>query len=349
MKTLKFRPTSARLKTREGKIAHPDFFAKNRYKEAKELLKKKNTMDGFSAARISADIVAGSRADTHWRATDYAHYWHKLREPRLNEKELGKLEIVSPDSLQKSFGIKQFGWGNWVTLEDRQNYLAALHIALEDLNKVLKFNNNIGIGNNLTVTFGARGIPKANAHYEPTNELINLARYHRDADGSKFDKMIQSGGIGSLAHEYGHFLDFFAGKFLEKNIKEYSITGGISTRKDRLEVSGKMRTLADDILEKIIWSKPNEVHSKYYERLLVFLKKNNSTSDYYLRRAEIWARAFEVFVFWELKKQEIENFLLVKSKIAYPSSVYLNEAEMKKIAPLFKKFLAEFKKKTINK
>jgi hypothetical protein len=108
-----------------------------------------------------------------------------------------------------------------------------------DLNKVLRFNNNLGF-DLLGITFGARGRGSALAHYEPNTNLINITRYSDDWY-CKNVRFFSTGGLGSLAHDYGHFLDYFAGAYLDKDAEVYSLTNGSSIARSRVDKGGDIR------------------------------------------------------------------------------------------------------------
>ena len=100
--------------------------------------------------------------------------YFKLIRPRL--KLPVNLQTNETQKLGEKFNMAGIGFGNWVTIEDRANYQKALVMSFYDLNKVLKFKYNIGLGL-LTVTFGARGQGGALGHYEPWSKVINITRY----------------------------------------------------------------------------------------------------------------------------------------------------------------------------
>lgn len=60
------------------------------------------------------------------------------------------------------------------------------------------------MGGELSIAFGARGSGNAMAHYEPLRQVINLTK---------------TKGAGSLAHEYGHAIDYIIGSKVNKNSK----------------------------------------------------------------------------------------------------------------------------------
>lgn len=293
----------------------------------------------------SPKITIGSRAEQYWEENGYEDFFKYVRPNLRLPNELNYSS--NPDLLRTKFGIAETGFGNWVTLEDRYNYVNSLIIALYDLNKVVNFDYFIGLGR-LSMSFGARGVGSALAHYEPSTKIINITRYHR-GDELKITRFIATGGMRSIAHEYGHFLDYIGGEYLEpSNI--FSLTGGQSISKSRMSCTStqRLRNITNDILEKIIWKNPtykdnnlkNDL-SNYYKRLVNFMVKKDIQSDYYLRRNELFARWFEAWVSYKLTTMGVDNKLFHFGKYDLP--IYPNEGEIKEIDKLFQSFVKEFK------
>jgi len=293
--------------------------------------------DSFKISDTDQEITKGSRADQYWNANFVPHF-KKLRPNLKLPKELEG--VNSADKILKAFNIKAFGFGNWVTTEDRMNYINAMLVALYDLNKIVGFNMNMGLFNTLSVTFGARGSGTALAHFEPSTNIINITRYKRGItkDDDKERRFLETGGVHSFAHEYGHFLDYFAGSYLDKT-SIFALSGGCSTSKERMNKSngGAMRKTMDDILERIIWKVPRKEESRYYIGLIEVLKADPTNGEYWVRRTELFARAFEVYVSIELDRMGIINEFLVKKK--YLSAFYPTKQDMKPILPLFKELI----------
>lgn len=292
---------------------------------------------GFKIGDSNPEITLGSRADDWWKRSGYNEYFKKVR-PGLNMPKGFKTNDL--DFVVKKFKLKGVGFGNWVTIEDRINYTYSLVLALYDLNKILRFKYNIGFGL-LGVAFGARGRGGALAHYEPGTDIINITRY-KDGPFSKERRFFGSGGLGSLAHEYGHFLDYFAGGYLAKTNQYYSLSNGRSVSKSRTITGNKMRDSMDAILEAIIWEKKGKELSSYYKRLINTIG-DSEFGEYWIRRNELFARAFEVYVLNKLRKQAVKNYLLTSQK--YNTALYLRDSEMEKIIPLFDKLLDEIRLK----
>lgn len=265
---------------------------------------------------------------------------------RIGEKISSSYKYADIRFLEDYYGLKAFEFGNWLSQQDRLNYLSGLGLALFDLHKLLGFSpKQIGMKGKLSVAFGARGRGKALAHFEPGAFVINLTRYSRPKQLDKrpinfkrVNLILQDGGVGSFAHEFGHALDFYSGTFIEK-APEWQISGGRDTnpaiRFPSLKKS-KLQSLMDNLLNKIIWKGKN-VQSDYYKRL-----NKKGTKEYYLRRNEIWARSFEVYVHFKLEKRKNKNVFLNKSK--YAERFYLTLGEMKKLEKDYDALIAEIGK-----
>ena len=134
------------------------------------------------------------------------------RKHKLVPKQLAHIERTGPsirdkdiigEDYLKDFNIKGGEFGNWLNDNDRQTSMNMAYEAFKDLATALNIkDSDIGLNNNLSIAFGARGSGNALAHYEPLREVINLTKMK---------------GAGSLAHEYFHALDDRIGKELGKN------------------------------------------------------------------------------------------------------------------------------------
>lgn len=108
-------------------------------------------------------------------------------------------EAIGPEEFHQMFGFRGVEFGNWLPQDERQSVLNFATDALGDLSKLLKIDyKDIGLdflgSTGMGAAFGSRGKGKAAAHYEPGRKVFNLTRMN---------------GAGSLAHEYGHALDYF--------------------------------------------------------------------------------------------------------------------------------------------
>jgi predicted RNA methylase len=101
---------------------------------------------------------------------------------------------ISPNELREKFGFRGVEFGNWVSGGEGQAHLNAAYDALHDLADVLGVPPNaISLGGRLGLAFGSRGRGRHAAHFEPSNDVVNLTK---------------TKGDGSLAHEWGHAFDY---------------------------------------------------------------------------------------------------------------------------------------------
>ncbi len=279
----------------------------------------------------SGIIGANSRLEDYWQKKGFENFYTKFRKGVKLPREYQTIDSV--EKLIKSFKLNAVGFGNWVTQEDRFNYISALTIALYDMGKVLNFKQNIGLFGLVSFSFGARGSGGALAHFEPHTFIINVTRY-ADYDQPKEFRFVYTGGAGSVAHEYGHALDYYFGLFKEVDSQVGALSGGRTTKTKYLEHrSTPMRKAINDLIDEIIWKEKYKTKSAYYLRL-----EANFDGDYMFRRNEIFARAFEKFIQYELYKMGIVNKFLHETK--YDPRAYLSDGEMIKLLPLFIKLIA---------
>jgi hypothetical protein len=293
-----------------------------------------------------------SKADQYWTGANLQRFYRTFRKPMILPTNYVE-DVNSVERVSEIFKIRGFQFGNWVTTEDRFNYLAAMYICLYDLQRVVKFNsNNLGLNNRLAIAFGSRGNPGALAHYEPVNIVINISRYKREdvlkkmieATGTKPPAHIpkevlflETGGIGSFAHEYGHFLDGVYGLYSEPKSGLPYLTGKRgSVDKERVEypATNVLRNLVEDFFQTVFWTATKK-KTKFSLRL------EATKSDYLQNRQEIFARCFEQYIDYKLQKIKIKNEFMVKRK--YAAKHYLTDTELKKVVPIFDKLISRMR------
>lgn len=279
---------------------------------------------------IDTATIPNSKLDRYWHFEGFTPIYKAFRKGVSMPKRL--LNVNNAAKVQEAYHYGGFQFGNWVNNEDRYNYMSALYIASYDLNKIMKIDNNIGFDKALSVSFGSRGSGTAIAHYEPGTNVINITRYR---DGQSF---IGSGGIGAFAHEYGHFLDYYIGRYYDRSKYWSAMSGGSITQTKRLdENKGKMRSIVEDILQLAMWKEPYTKPSEFMNRINAYSK-----NDYYRQRDEIFARLFEQYIGFKLGKINIYNRFLCETK--YTPKVYLKNNELLQVVPLFDKLLIEIRK-----
>lgn len=292
--------------------------------------------------------VGGSVYDDYWQQNGFKQFYKTFRKG----VDLPKSYLVIADNSKKitqRYHLRGFQFGNWLTNEDRFNYLAAFFVCAYDLNKVLKFkNNNIGLDGALGISFGSRGRSTAAAHFESLTNIINITRYKkvikhpltgRKVNVPKIKRFKFTGGVGAIAHEYGHFLDYEFGSKFETDNNYYALTNGRSIDRNPITYnnSKKMRNIVEEILSKAYWKDySKKIKSNYIKRL-----EKVTDKDYFFRRNEIFARLFEQYIAYKLLKIGINNSFLVQTK--YNENIYMKNSELKEIVPLFDKLIREMR------
>lgn len=100
---------------------------------------------------------------------------------------------IEAEDFRTTFGFKGVQFGEWLPDNERQSVLNMAYDSFCLLAETFGVERSqIAINGTLSLAFGARGISKAAAHYEPGLRVINLTRMS---------------GAGSLMHEYFHALD----------------------------------------------------------------------------------------------------------------------------------------------
>lgn len=268
----------------------------------------------------TAPIVGrNSRLEQYWMKTGMTDFFKEYRNGKslnVSTRTVGRL-----DEIVKLYRLNAVGFGNWVTQEDRYNYVMAMFMAFYDIDKVMGFKKNIGLNNELSITFGARGKGAALAHFEINTFIINITRYVEDSSIDKKKRFLLTGGAGSVAHEYGHALDYYFGKFHDQSTTHLALSGGSITATKFEQKGSYLRIAMDDVMNTIIWKVKDKTLTPYYVRL-----KQNHNNPYMLSRNEIFARTFEKYVQYKLRKLGIKNLFL--NDVKYPPNAYPTDAEM---------------------
>ncbi len=325
---------------------------------AKARLKSKISTSSKPIRKSSKDIRDG-RIQSDWLKNGReASYWRK-NPPRLilnpSDKNFRQginlpIEYIKNandfDLLKKMFGIKGFEFGKWTNYEDRYNYLVGLSAALYDLAEILAIPKT-KIGLNLGIAFGARGTSKALAHYEPYNHVINLTRFKgvERFDNSKYQKVfLQSGGLRSLTHEWGHAFDYYVGGGANSSISQ----GRVSLHKipsfSELGLVGLMKNL---FLKLCYKDKEGKEMTDFGKRIV------DTRSEYLMRCNEIFARSFEVYVYLKMKNKGYFNVFLAKGKYdennkltnKFSKAIYPTEQEMRSVMKEFDLLISKMKQK----
>ena len=262
-----------------------------------------------------------------------AAYWSE-RGFRPYAKLLSNTKVPLPANFFKQqpekatiefFHLNNIEFGNWINHEFRFNYIFASIVSFMNMNDILKFKNNIGF-NILNVAYGSRGSGKALAHFDPRDLTININRFKRKdkpearaiLDRSKnevspeFTLFVETGGLGSFAHEYGHFLDWYYGQIFKTNAGTYWSETVYNFKKSELE--NKPENYCLQIIDKLV-NKPDGDRTDYYMKMYEYSKSKKGFGDYWFRHTEIFARCFEKWLQLELKASRYKRYFFNTTKI----------------------------------
>jgi 8-oxo-dGTP pyrophosphatase MutT (NUDIX family) len=231
----------------------------------------------------------------------------------LESEEGQKTELL------KKMQMRGVQFGNSVTDEERVHHLKQTALAFKDLTDILglptemaSFNGKLGLA------IGARGKGRALAHYEPSSMVINLTR---------------KSGVGSLAHEWAHFFDNVVAK--SNNLGKYTSQQANWDAKWDSKAEGKNPTLK--AMTKL-------QHSSGMMAFKLRLAKQEFSSpkkeEYWTSPEEVWARTFEVYVDFKLKKQGRKNTYLSGVE---PHKYWPTEEEMQGMEKEFDEVFVAFK------
>lgn len=282
------------------------------------------------------------------------------RAERKGGREVPRLQSALKDHLLKKTGLRGLQFGNYVTDDERSHHLEKAAEAFVDLADVLGLPDNaISLGGNLGLAFGARGSGGALAHYEPSTKVINLTR---------------KGGVGSLAHEWGHGLDHFLAGGGKAEAKGGSINTGMlstETSPERFErdASGnwkkdeKGRMVTINKKDDPVWAAMDDVrkswdNSGFKKRLGSYIRDlvddgymSESKANYWRSNSEMFARTFEQWVQHELLEQGRQNTYLAgfdhkeygDDKVG--SKLWPTREESRSMGPAFKKLMSAIREK----
>ncbi len=234
--------------------------------------------------------------------------------------------------MMNDIGLRGLQYGNSVTDDERKHHLQKSAEALADLADMTGLPDRaISLDKSLGLAIGARGKGNALAHYEPMSKVINLTR---------------NGGVGSLAHEWGHALDnYLAGG----NVDTKGVGAFMSAESSRFSPRSIERGYSDpDPVGEAMYKLREAFSSSGFDsRLRVTMKEMGMSSkqmDYWNSAEEKFARCFERHVQHKLQTSDRENTYLVGlRKVGHP--LWTTDEEAKHLAPYFDNLLKAVKEK----
>lgn len=202
---------------------------------------------------------------------------------------------VTSDDLVSTFGFRGVEFGEWVNADERQANVNQAYDAFYDLANTLGIPaKGVSFGGQLGMAFGSRGAGEHAAHYEPGNKVINLTK---------------TKGDGSLAHEWGHALDFIlsedrrAKSIIERMKKALRETVSLESAIGSLDalLTGRSFIVGQKKLGPLASAK-KYIENKYWTRWAAQTTQFAKDADelgksYWGSDVELWARSFERFVY----------------------------------------------------
>ena len=285
------------LKKFAGENAAVD--GKGKRKEVKLAIYKRRT-DGtmFIAPEGKPDVIIQDGFKTLYEASAYKkEHYAEMQEryrtlmdgikPKFNENRERKGrdwrggKDVSAEDFREAFDFRGVEFGNWMQQKDRRQALNECYDSLMDLAMVCGVSPKaLSLGGKLAMAFGARGVGKFNAHYEPDKVVINLTK---------------TKGAGILAHEWFHAIDNYF------NMQGWDEFATESTRNvERKEMAEAWKDLVRAING-----------SDYFKRSDKYARLKGSR--YWIEPTELGARAFAVWVENRLSKYGTINDYLANN------------------------------------
>ncbi|CTS64696.1 Uncharacterised protein [Escherichia coli] len=265
---------------------------------------------GFESARDAHDYVRTHRDELVNQVKALREVSREEQRNATNRDRTGperRKGDVSPEQFSDAFGFRGVQFGNYVESPRRQADLNRAYDSLHDLADVLNVPTKaLSLNGRLGLAFGARGMGKAAAHYEPGEVAINLTK---------------GNGPGALAHEWFHSLDNYFGRY------DVSTDGKITSGGDYMtEAQRAGRVFKDGRYVDAEYPVRQEV----YDAFKGVMKAINSSDmlrrserldgvrskPYWSTDVEMAARAFERYVQDKARMAGVENDYLVNIRKA---------------------------------
>lgn len=179
--------------------------------------------------------------------------------------------ISDGNILLSRYGLRGGEFGNYTTSKDRMGAINMAYDAFYDLYHAIGISaKDVSLGGELSIAFGARGHGNALAHFEPDRNVINITKIR---------------GAGSLAHEWGHAMDWYIGNKL-------GLHGFMS---DSAE-SDQVPDTAKELVNSMMYT-PDGTETEFYKASKKFDDNYKKTGNgYWASSHEMLARAFACYV-----------------------------------------------------
>lgn len=257
--------------------------------------------------------------------------------------------------LTAGLGLRGVQFGNSVSDEERRHHVRQAAEAFADLTDILGIDpRDASLGGVLGLAIGARGHGSARAHYEPGSKNINLTR---------------TGGVGTLAHEWGHAFDhaIAGGQIISDGSRlggDYMSDRTSSRRFEKrpdggVVVDGAGKPVTIDYTADSTWKAHDDVRqawktSGYQKRLGETLRNmvqlgqmsKAKANGYWNSNIEKLARTFERYVQRKLHLAGRENtYLTGISDAGFADGLWPNDAEVDHMTPAFDSVFAAYRGK----
>lgn len=184
---------------------------------------------------------------------------------RTGGRDVPKDTTAATKHILEKLKMRGVQWGNYVTDDERQHHLTHVAGAFADLADVMGLRpEDMSLDGTLGLAIGARGRAGALAHYEPDTKVINLTR---------------KGGVGALAHEWGHMFD-------------HSLTGYKHYRSGQ-SMHGPEGP--DDPLHKAYRGLAKAMASSGFERRMKDAVQSHVRAGMSTKKGQYWTSPHEVF------------------------------------------------------
>lgn len=269
--------------------------------------------------------------------------------PTTEDYRHGKL-VVEDDFMKNSpaatFPFRGVQFGKWENQNDRQENMNMSFDAFKDLAKALHIHDeDVTLGGQLAIAYGARGHSVAVAHYEPAENVINLTKMR---------------GAGSLGHEWGHALD----NYIARQIGSYEMFASDGTSSDHLYgIDNPMR----DLMNTMRYDHSDTGMTKFYRDAKALDSENGYSTagnqkgngdkkddGYWSSKVEMFARAFASYVHDKLGESDYlvghsERLcsVILKGGEEMKVSISPQGAERQRINNAFDKFFERLKEMEI--
>ena len=241
-----------------------------------------NSIDEAKADILTKNVGVGDKNKIQSKPRKKKFLYQQL--DRMSQSNALEIMLFSKTGEDYINDFKFYGgeFGTWLSEIDRQKNLDMAYVAFKNLATALNIPmERISLGEKLSIAFGSRGRGNAMAHYEPLRKVINLTKWK---------------GAGSLAHEYGHAIDFMLSE-------SFGLSDGfMSTPTYQLiqypEIAAVIKSMK---------ANPDGGVTKYFKNSQSFDTMFSKDGGYWSSTVELFARAFACYIKDKLAEKGIKD------------------------------------------